>query len=106
MSRHHDKLESAVGELAAEFLERESDRTSLITVTNTRLSDDLRRATVLISVFPEAQEEVALNFARRHGATLQEFLRKKLRARGIPFIDFALDRGEKNRQRLDELSQP
>jgi ribosome-binding factor A len=34
---------------------------------------------------------------------MREFLKKNMRTKIIPFVDFAIDLGEKNRQKIDEL---
>lgn len=89
---------------AAEFLAREAGRASLITVTNTYLSDDGRRGIVFITVLPEKDEASALAFAQRHRSELAKTFREHVKGASLPYIDFMIDKGEKNRQRLDELS--
>ncbi len=98
-----DKVANQIKELAAEFLGRENNRTSLITVIHADCSPDLKRATIYITVLPTEKEKPALEFAKRKRGELREFLKKNLPIKVIPFIDIALDMGEKNRQRIDEL---
>ncbi|MGH7249436.1 MAG: ribosome-binding factor A [Minisyncoccia bacterium] len=97
------KIAKTVKELTAKFLGREVNNTSLLTVTSATVSPDLKRGTVFITVFPEAKEEEALMFAKRKRAELREFLKKNLPIKVIPFLDIEIDRGEKNRQKIDEL---
>ncbi len=99
------RMNEAVREAAAEFLAREANRQSLITVTNAVVSSDGHLATIYLTIFPESAELRALSFARRHGGELAEFFKKRVRGMRIPHIEFALDKGEKNRQRLDELGE-
>ncbi|HVZ76174.1 MAG TPA: ribosome-binding factor A [Candidatus Paceibacterota bacterium] len=102
---HHDRLENALREGAAEFLAREANRTSLVTVTRVMLSEDTKRAHIFITVLPDSAEEGALQFANRNRTELRDFLKSRIKG-GIPGdIIFEIDLGEKNRQRLDELSQ-
>ena len=82
---------------------RENNRASLITVTSCHVSPDLRRATVFITVFPDSKEKSALEFAKRKCKGLRELLKKNLPIKNIPFIEMAIDFGEKNRQKIDEL---
>ncbi|MCK5285940.1 MAG: ribosome-binding factor A [Candidatus Pacebacteria bacterium] len=105
MTLRQDKVKENIRNIVAQFLETESNRTSLITVTNTNVSKDLKKATIFITVLPESGEEAALNFAKRRRKDIRNYLKKKLDMRVIPFLDFELDYGEKNRQRIDELSQ-
>lgn len=101
----NEKIEKALREAAAEYLAREANPQSLITVTRVGLSDDAKRAVIYFTVLPEEQERAALGFAERHVADLADFFRKRVRGVFPPRMQFQIDRGEKNRQRLDELSQ-
>jgi len=103
MSRREEKVANLIKELSAVFLERESNSTSLLTVTSASVSPDLKNATILITVLPEEKENEALEFAKRKRKELREYLRENLKIKNIPFLDIALDRGEKNRQKIDQL---
>ncbi len=94
----------AVQHAAAEFLSREANRHNLITVTRAEMSEDSKRAIIYISVYPEAGEQGALEFANRNRAELADYLRERVRGMRIPHLEFRIDLGEKNRRRLDELS--
>lgn len=100
----NEKLQTAVQEVAAEFLAREATPQSLITVTRVMLSSDGKRATIFITVLPEKAEGPALMFAQRNRRELADFFRTRIRGAFPPFFEFKLDLGEKNRQRLDELT--
>ena len=105
MGLKHDKVKALVQELAAEFVERESDKTSLITVTRADISKDFRKSTIFITVYPDKSEESALNFLKRKRSLFREKIIKNTGLRIIPFFDFEIDEGEKSRQRLDELGK-
>ncbi len=96
-------MQEVVREVAAEFLAREANRDTMITVTRAETSSDGRRVIIFISVFPDTKEEQAVAFANRNRTELTDFFKKKARAMP-PHVEFMIDRGEKNRQRLDELS--
>lgn len=100
----NEKITEALRIIAAEFLAREAGRESLITVTRAELSDDGKRGVIFISVFPTTAEESALAFAQRNRGELGLYFREHLRGASIPHVEFRIDLGEKNRQRLDELS--
>lgn len=103
MSDRTEKVANLIKEKTAEFLGRENNGTSLITVTSATASPDLKRATVFITVLPENKEKTALLFAKRKRSEIREFLKKHLMTKMIPFIEIEIDRGEKNRQKIDEL---
>ena len=103
MNQRKEKVANYIKELAAEFLQKENNNTSLITVTSATCSPDLKRATVFITVFPTTKEKTALEFGKRKRGELREFLKKNMSTKNIPFVDIAIDLGEKHRQKIDEL---
>ncbi|MDO8520904.1 MAG: ribosome-binding factor A [bacterium] len=105
MSKHKDeKLLFHLKDLAGDFLSRNSNRTSLITVTNVVMSSDLKRANILLSVLPKEKERVALLFANRLRPEFKEYVKEHSRMRILPQVTFAPDLGEQNRLRIEELA--
>jgi ribosome-binding factor A len=105
MSSHRkEKLPELIMHLAAEFIARESNRTSLITVTHATVSRDQKNVKVLFTVLPEKEEEVVLEFLNRRKKDFFEFIDEHARIGRMPHIEFAVDLGEKNRQKIDFLS--
>ena len=94
-----------IKEAAAAFMQRESNYTSLITVTDVMLQDRGRAATIFFTVLPPEKEKGALDFAKRKRAEFREFFKEKARMRALPFFDFEIDMGEKNRQKIDEIAR-
>ena len=105
MSECNDKVADFIKERAAEFLIRENNNTSLLTITAASRSPDLKRGTVFITVLPETKENEALDFVKRKRTEFRHYLKNNMRTKTIPLIDFAIDQGEKNRQKIDELSR-
>jgi ribosome-binding factor A len=98
-----EKVANFIKELSAQFLARENNNTSLITVIHATCSPDLKRGTIFITVLPDSKEAQALEFVKRRRKDLREFLKKNMRTKVIPFLDVAIDKGEKNRQLIDVL---
>lgn len=99
------KLKDVIREAAAQFLQREGNYTSILTVTDISLSDRGNQATIFFTVLPESKEKGALDFVKRKRAEFREFFKDKARMRALPFFDFEIDKGEKNRQKIDEISR-
>lgn len=97
-------MQEALREISAEFLAREANRNTLVTVTRTMLSEDGKRASIYITVLPDTAEVEALAFANRNRTELRDFFKTRVRGALPPDITFEIDMGEKNRLRLDELS--
>ena len=103
MSLRTEKVSNLIKELAANFLEKEASNISLITVTGCEVSRDLKNAVVYFTVLPENKEKAALDFVKRMRGNFRDYLKKNLEMRVLPFIDFEIDKNEKNRQRIDQL---
>lgn len=98
------RFEEILRDLAARFLSRESNRTSLITVTKIETNDQASTATIFFTVLPESQEAAALDFVKRQRGNFREFVKENARLMRIPFFDFEIDKGEKSRQKIDALT--
>ena len=103
--RHKDeKIASLITRFAAEYFCLESNQNSLITVTRTDIFDKGRRAFVFFTALPREKENEALEFAKRRRNNFRQFIMAKKSFGFTPKIDFYIDEGEHNRQRIDELS--
>ena len=96
-------MKNLLRNLTAEFLNHESNRTSLITVTDVNLTKDARSAIILISVFPENKTKGALDFVKRRRKDLSKYIKTHGKLKRIPRFDFDIDYGEQNRQHIDKL---
>ena len=103
MANRNEKITEILHDLAARFLLLNGNGSSLITVTNVNLTRDGKYATILFTVFPDSFEKTALEFAKRKRGEFKEFIKENSRLGRIPQIDFDIDSGEKNRQKIDAL---
>ncbi len=102
-SERQEKMSELIRKHAALFIERESTPQSLITVTRVSLSPDFKNTTIYFTTLPEKEEKTALLFLQRKRGDLRDYLKKHLKTRIIPFVDIAIDEGERNRQKIDML---
>ncbi|MDI9354842.1 MAG: ribosome-binding factor A [Cyanobium sp. MAG06] len=96
------KVEQELLKIAQDFFQRESDRTSMITVTSVDINPSFKNANIKISVLPENKREHALIFAKRMAGDLRTDIKKRLPIRVIPHVDMEIDMGEIQRQYMDE----
>ena len=105
MNSHKDQKQATLlTELAAQYFLVESNKDSLITVTRTEMEDRGKRANILFTVLPTDKQDQALEFALRRRNDFRKFIMSKKIFGFAPRINFSLDYGERNRQRIDELS--
>ncbi len=103
MDAHKEKLEEQIRRLSAEFLERESNREALVSVTHAMLTPDTKSVIIYLSVLPETKEKPVLDFAKRMRTEMRTYLKEHTKSRVIPYVDFEIDLGEKHRQKIDNL---
>src|SRR3989344_3345464 len=102
MKQRDEILKEFIRKTAGEFIQKESNYTSLVTITDVSLAERGKRSTIFFTVLPEKKEETVLDFLKRKRTLFRKFFKNKARMRTLPFFDFAIDKGEKNRQHIDE----
>ena len=100
-----DKIIKIIKKAAAEYMQRESNGASLITITDVKLSNDEKYANILFTVLPEEKQDAALEFSKRKRTEFREYIKHKTKLGRIPTFDFEIDYGEKHRQKIDEISR-
>ena len=103
MSIRQEKIEGQLQKIISTFLNKEANNCSIITVTHCEVKHDLKKAVAFLSVFPPSFETEALEFAKRKRSELRSLIADKIPMKTIPFIDFEIDAGEKNRQKIEEI---
>src|SRR3989338_7830944 len=100
-----EKVGEIIHRMAAEFVRDEASKASLLTITRVELSPTGKEAKIYFTTLPESEENTALKFLIRKTPEFKKNIRDKSRIGIVPYVDFKIDYGERNRQRLDELSQ-
>ena len=87
--------------MAAEFLSRELDRKTLVSVTRIETSSDLKNAVVFIIVFPEKEEHPVLGKIKP--GEFRGFIKQKMKTKFLPAIEFRIDESLKKERKMDRL---
>ena len=98
-----EKLNKEMRKAFGEFIERESNKQSLVTVTRCDTAPDLSNVIVYVSVFPTDSEDQVIKFLNRRKYDARSYMKKRVMSRVIPQVNFMIDLGEKNRQHIDQL---
>lgn len=88
------ELQRAVQSVIARGLQDPRVR-GIITVTETRVSQDLRDATIMISVTPEEHQDLTLHGLRSASAHIRRQAGGLMRLRSMPALHFKIDRSSK-----------
>lgn len=105
MSQRMEKLQKLARQVLGEEIQKLKDpRVGFATVTAVRITSDLRHARVLVSVFGSEEEASAtmagLNSAKPH---LRQELGRQTRMKYLPDLEFELDTGAQEAQKLDAI---
>lgn len=103
MSERTHIIEEAIRQVASEVIERESNKTAIITITRVELLERGKHANLFLSVLPVEGEDSALNFVKRKRKLIHDAVKKQISSHTIPFIDVQIDKGEKARQNIEAL---
>ena len=105
-SRRQRKVAEEIAHQAGEFLARTIRAGgALVTVTRADIAPDLKNVTVFVSVLPKSHEEESLKSLKRLRTDFHDYLKAKTVLRDVPTVDFSIDFGELNRQRIDDLTR-
>lgn len=98
-----EKMSALLHKFAAEYFLYESNKDSLITITKTELGNRGKNAFISFTALPVEKEEDALDFMKRRRNDFRRFVMTKKSFGFTPHVTFLIDKGEHNRQRIDEL---
>lgn len=98
-----EKAASLLSQFAAAYFESESNKDTLITVTKAEVLERGKKAIIFFTALPAEKEPEAMEFARRRRNDFRRFVMAKKSFGYTPQINFQIDEGEHNRQRIDEL---
>lgn len=91
MAKNDDRLAAALHTAAAEFINRESNRRSLITVTGVDWPPGEKSARVFVSVFPQKDTHAAMDFLSRRHDDFMAYLKKAVKLHLLPQVTFLPD---------------
>src|SRR5215475_798913 len=100
------RLAERIAKITAEMLERriKDPRLGFVTVTEAKLTNDLREATVYYTVFGTEDERDATAAALRSATgVIRSEVGRQLGLRHTPSLDFVADVLPENAQRIEEL---
>ena len=102
-ARRQEKVNSLLRRLTASFLTKQSAGGAVITITRIETSKDLKSSKIFISIFPENKEKEILTSLKGKVGELRKFIGSQIKMRFLPRFEFAIDEGEKARQRIDKI---
>lgn len=98
------KVNSTMREVVAQEIERMSDtRLEMVSVTSVDTSPNLRHAIVYIDALDTEAWEPALTALDRAAIRLQSAIARQVRLKYTPTLEFALDRGVIDGERIDVI---
>ena len=76
---------------------------SFVSITNVDVSKDLKHANIWVSIFPANKKMQTLRALEKKRRFLESALRKKLKIKFIPNLEFKIDRTEEEAIKIETL---
>jgi len=97
------KVNAHIKRLFGEIIQKEADlpADSLVTISNVETSDNLRSATVWLSILPIETSTKVMKMLKPQLYYLQGELNRKLHMHPLPRIKLAIDRGAEYADKID-----
>lgn len=86
-----ERTESEIAKIVSAFINRESNRQSLITVTRVHFDEHTKRCDVFVSAYPEQATHAAVEFLNRKRNDVRLYFKKHSKLSGLPRISFVAD---------------
>ena len=103
MGARHQTVAEIIRSVIADYIRGEANTDPLITVTRVEVGPNFRHAIVLFTTIPDERESDALTFLKRHAKEMRGAIKNNTKLKYLPYLDFAIDRGERHRQHIDTL---
>ena len=105
MTIRQEKVCALLQNIVSSFISHESIALSgtLISVTKIEITSDFKKAKIFINVFPEDKEKETLNLLKNRLSDLKQYVKTRIKMKFLPFFEIEIDKGEKSRQRIEEI---
>lgn len=98
-----ERVSSLLARLVSEFIAEHWFGLSRVAVSRIEVSKALKEAIVYVIISPESQEKAALKELAAMRLKLYNEVSVKLKTKFTPRFEFRIDKGEKNRERVEKL---
>ena len=105
LDRINSELQKQIAEIISQEIKDPRIGSALISVTKVKTTPDLKYSKVFISVYTQDNEEKlnAFDTVVRSSSFIRNILKKKVKIRNIPELNFELDTVEEKGSRIDEI---
>jgi ribosome-binding factor A len=92
-------LQTEISKIVGVF---ESNKEGLVTITGVETSEDLKNATIWVSVIG-ADAEAKINELRKYSSKIRHQLHARIKMRYIPYLTFRWDKSGEQAARIEQL---
>jgi len=103
MTLRQEKITSHLKNTVSQYLKGIDFESRIVSITRLEISRDLKSAKIFVSSFPVGGEEKVLEILNKEKGEIKKYLSRKTKMKFLPELQFLEDKGEKNRQRIEEL---
>lgn len=103
MKHRQERLESILRKILTEFFLKHSQELTGVSINRIELSEKINSATAFIKIHPTTAEKEVLEKIKRNKKKIWEYAASKIKIKYFPRLIFAIDKGEENRRKIEEL---
>lgn len=103
MGIRQEKARSLIKDLAGSFIREKAGPGAIVSVTNVDISSDLKNAIIFVSIYPDEKEKETFSKIKSDLGELRSYVKSKMKSKFIPYFDIKIDKGEKNRQKIERI---
>ncbi len=103
MTRRQPSVEELIQQETAKLVQETLPKEIVATVTDAKVSKDMRHADIWVAVYQENKEEQALAILEEGKYKIQDLLNKKVEIKYVPKISFKLDKTGERAEKIDRL---
>lgn len=104
MNHRKNRLESVIQDQISKIITKELEfNNALVTITEVKISQDLRFADILFSVIPSTKKKDVLKILEKSAGDIQYRLMKKIPIRKLPYIKFKYDTGPEKASNVEKI---
>ena len=102
--KREGRASALIQKLAAEFIGREiSSPGILITVSRIEISRAFQEVKIFVTIWPESREKEIMKSLENSKKEFYEYMKEHFKVKYMPAFEFRVDRGEKARQKVEEI---
>jgi ribosome-binding factor A len=103
MARRKTSIEELIKQEVAKIVHKIAPKESMATVTDVKISNDMRTAQVWVSIYAKNEQKKIIRLLESKKFYIQDILNKKVTLKYVPKVTFKLDETGEKLDRIEKI---